>query len=296
MFGVVAVRCASRASFTLSTIKFKHSRLSPSSGNVPVITTPTTPKVKGKHSKPRAQRSQWKEKSWRSHYQKDASMLQNPDANKHYTKVHQNHKRVNINRYHFKTMNDSVEKNLGQLGINVYGEVIYGIFPVLLALEAKRRTFHHLIYKQGSGSVNENIQNILNIGKEQGIPVTSFQPSEFKKIFQGDQVHQGVCCDASPLPLLTLEEQHFQNKEFGEGNGDEKEGVKKPQLWLYLDQIQDPMNFGAVLRSAYFMGVHRVITSDTSRFVDSESLSVGRNQLANNEWKKEYSNTIAFII
>ncbi|KAI0220679.1 rRNA methyltransferase 1, mitochondrial [Lamellibrachia satsuma] len=33
---------------------------------------------------------------------------------------------------------------------------------------------------------------------------------------------------------------------------------KTARLWLVLDSIQDPMNFGAVLRSAYFLGVDRV--------------------------------------
>ena len=160
--------------------------------------------------------------------------------------------------------NQLVEENLTHLGINVSGEVIYGIYPVLLALQAKRRTFHHLVYKNGSKPLSENLQNILSIAGEQGIPVTSLRPQQFNKIFPGDQVHQGVCCDVSPLPLVTLEEEclgmHSEEKTH-------QEGERRPQLWLYLDQILDPMNFGAVLRSAYFMGVGRVIASATCGFV-----------------------------
>ena len=36
---------------------------------------------------------------------------------------------------------------------------------------------------------------------------------------------------------------------------------RSPQLWLALDSITDPQNFGALLRSAEFLGVDGVLTS-----------------------------------
>ncbi|KAG0727903.1 rRNA methyltransferase 1, mitochondrial [Chionoecetes opilio] len=79
-----------------------------------------------------------------------------------------------------------------------------------------------------------------------------------------DQVHQGVCCDVSSLPFTTLEEDYMEQRDPSEGHSQQGAAAKRHELWLYLDNIQDPMNFGAVLRSAYFMGVSRVITSNTN--------------------------------
>ncbi|KGL77332.1 hypothetical protein N309_06302, partial [Tinamus guttatus] len=35
----------------------------------------------------------------------------------------------------------------------------------------------------------------------------------------------------------------------------------RAQVWLALEHVQDPMNLGALLRSAYFLGVDRVVSS-----------------------------------
>ncbi|KAM9837134.1 rRNA methyltransferase 1, mitochondrial [Aulostomus maculatus] len=62
-------------------------------------------------------------------------------------------------------------------------------------------------------------------------------------------VHQGVCLQASPLGYLTEDPSPRRGK------------VATMPLWLVLDRIQDPMNLGAILRSAYFLGVDRVASS-----------------------------------
>uniref|UniRef100_A0A0N7ZBD4 rRNA methyltransferase 1, mitochondrial n=1 Tax=Scylla olivacea TaxID=85551 RepID=A0A0N7ZBD4_SCYOL len=255
----VGLRHASRASFKLPPVKFKYAQQSPSSSpstestpviTTPVITSPVTLEKREQHENKRRERPQWKENRRETHFK---------EKSRNYTNMHDPQKFKSKNRSRFMDRtSQSVEENLTHLGINVSGEVIYGIYPVLLALQAKRRTFHHLVYKDGSKPLSENLQNIVSIAGEQGIPITSLKPTRFKRIFPGDQVHQGVCCDASPLPLVMLEEEWLEMQSEGKA---QQEVEKNRQLWLYLDQIQDPMNFGAVLRSAYFMGVERVITS-----------------------------------
>ncbi|KAK3891055.1 hypothetical protein Pcinc_005034 [Petrolisthes cinctipes] len=182
------------------------------------------------------------------------------------------------------------------------GELIYGIYPVQLALETQRRTFHHLMYKQGCEVRSEKIKDMLHTAASRGIRTTGLTSSQFRKVLTGDQTHQGVCCDVSYLPFLVFQEhEYLPMKEYGEvaeiGEGRVGAGfwevhnnsnyyqkelgenrtdkiikyndplhhsieTKIPQLWIYLDQIQDPMNFGAVLRSAYFFGVDKILTSE----------------------------------
>ncbi|MPC36377.1 rRNA methyltransferase 1, mitochondrial [Portunus trituberculatus] len=249
----LGLRHASRVSFKLPPIKFKYGQQPPSAESTPVITTITTPVIttpvapeKSKHHENK--RTERKEKPQQTHKIKPG----NP------TNLHNLLRFKSENRSRFTARpSRSVEENLMRLGINVSGEVIYGIYPVLLALQAKRRTFHHLVHKDVSKPLSENLHNILSIAREQGIPVTTLKPQQFNKIFPGDQVHQGVCCDVSPLPFVPLEEEWLGMNSEGEMH---QEG-RSYHLWLYLDQIRDPMNFGAVLRSAYFMGVGRVIAS-----------------------------------
>ncbi|XP_025927113.1 rRNA methyltransferase 1, mitochondrial, partial [Apteryx rowi] len=70
----------------------------------------------------------------------------------------------------------------------------------------------------------------------------------------GGQVHQGVCLEATPLRCRSVEEA----AEPGAGG---EHGPSRQVIWLVLERIQDPMNLGALLRSAYFLGVDGVVTS-----------------------------------
>jgi 23S rRNA (guanosine2251-2'-O)-methyltransferase len=60
----------------------------------------------------------------------------------------------------------------------------------------------------------------------------------------GDEVHQGLALEVGPLPALAL---------------DEAVPAAGPCLLLALDQLSDPRNVGAVLRSAAAFGVAAVI-------------------------------------
>jgi len=91
-----------------------------------------------------------------------------------------------------------------------------------------------------------------------GVPVHHVERRELDALCRG-QVHQGVCLEATPLRFKSLEE--AEKTDLGD------EGRPNQQLiWLVLEQIQDPMNLGALLRSAYFLGVDRVVTSQRNRY------------------------------
>lgn len=127
-------------------------------------------------------------------------------------------------------------------------EVVFGISPCLLALTTGRRKAFNLLVKEGDVSHRTSVIKVCEEAHKRGVQIKRVRKEHLDRISPGC-VHQGVCLQASPLSYLT-EETAFTYVQ--------KSGVIP--LWLVLDGIQDPMNLGAILRSAYFLGVDRVAT------------------------------------
>ena len=72
---------------------------------------------------------------------------------------------------------------------------------------------------------------------------------EIEEVLGPDQVHQGLALLVEPLDSLDLEEV--------------LEDIDKtqPALLVVLDQVTDPHNVGAIIRSAAAFGAHAVLTS-----------------------------------
>ncbi|EHA99581.1 rRNA methyltransferase 1, mitochondrial [Heterocephalus glaber] len=68
------------------------------------------------------------------------------------------------------------------------------------------------------------------------------------------QMHQGVCMEVTPLRPQPYTEP-----------GEASPSDDPQQLWLVLEGLQDPRNLGAVLRSAHFLGVDKIIISRRNR-------------------------------
>ncbi|KFQ57625.1 hypothetical protein N334_05371, partial [Pelecanus crispus] len=132
-------------------------------------------------------------------------------------------------------------------------EILFGIAPCSLALSQARRGLFRLFLKQSSGPRRLVMSEFILQAMARGVPVHHVKRRELDALCRG-QVHQGVCLEATPLRFKSLEE--AEEPDLGD------EGTPNRQLiWLVLEQIQDPMNLGALLRSAYFLGVDRVVTS-----------------------------------
>ncbi|NWU64356.1 MRM1 methyltransferase, partial [Pterocles burchelli] len=140
----------------------------------------------------------------------------------------------------------SVERTRGS-------EILFGVAPCSLALAQPHRDLFRLFLKQGSGSRRLVTSELVLQATARGVPVRHVPRRELDALCRG-QVHQGVCLEASPLRFKSLEEAAKPDL------GDE-EKPNRQLVWLMLEQIQDPMNLGALLRSAYFLGVDRVVTS-----------------------------------
>lgn len=126
-------------------------------------------------------------------------------------------------------------------------EIVFGVAPCLLALTQGRRKAWKLFVKQGEASGRTSVIKVCEEAHRRGVQVHRVGKKDLDKMSSG-AVHQGVCLQASPLRFLA------------EDSGRKGNDSSLP-LWLVLDRIQDPMNLGAILRSAYFLGVDRVVSS-----------------------------------
>ncbi|NWX05045.1 MRM1 methyltransferase, partial [Caloenas nicobarica] len=132
-------------------------------------------------------------------------------------------------------------------------ELLFGVAPCALALARARRGLFRLFLQPSSGARRPVTGELALQAAARGVPVQRARRRELDALCRG-HVHQGVCLEATPLRFRSLEEAEKPDV------GDE-ERPKAPLVWLVLEQIQDPMNLGALLRSAYFLGVDRVVTS-----------------------------------
>nr|XP_046233900.1 rRNA methyltransferase 1, mitochondrial [Scatophagus argus] len=127
-------------------------------------------------------------------------------------------------------------------------EIVFGVAPCLFALTQGRRKAHRLFVKDGEASHRVSVLKVCEEAHRRGVLVHRVSKKDLDKMSSG-RVHQGVCLQASPLSYLT------ENRDSASNSNN------NTPLWLVLERIQDPMNLGAILRSAYFLGVDRVASS-----------------------------------
>lgn len=122
---------------------------------------------------------------------------------------------------------------------------IYGLHPVLAALANPRRKIHRLLATPNALARLAAADARLNL-----IPEGS-TPRALDLTLGGDAVHQGVAIEVAPLQPLTID------------------ALTEARLVLVLDQITDPHNVGAIMRSALAFGADAVVT--TRRHAPAES-------------------------
>ncbi|EIV99789.1 23S rRNA (guanosine2251-2'-O)-methyltransferase [Thermoanaerobacter thermohydrosulfuricus] len=121
--------------------------------------------------------------------------------------------------------------------------VILGRNPVIEAIKSGKEIEKIYVSKTAGG----NISKIINLAKEAGIVVSTTDNDILSKL-AGSQNHQGVVAVGAVYKYFDVDdllEYAEQRKE-------------KPFL-LILDEITDPHNLGAIIRSAEAFGVHGII-------------------------------------
>lgn len=110
---------------------------------------------------------------------------------------------------------------------------------MLECLRARRRKPRRLYILKGA----KGIEDILAAAA--GVPIEERPRIQLDQLTEGG-VHQGVVLEADPLPVHRLED--WVRRDF-----------PSDAVVLVLDGVEDPHNFGAIVRSAAACGVHGVI-------------------------------------
>jgi len=123
-------------------------------------------------------------------------------------------------------------------------EVIYGRNPVISLLETNRKRINKIFIAKGI-KYDEKIKNIIRMAREYKINVQEIPRDRLDKITQG--VHQGVAASVSPVEYTDFNTL--------------LENIKGRQnsLIVILDKIEDPHNFGSIIRSSASAGVDAII-------------------------------------
>ena len=117
----------------------------------------------------------------------------------------------------------------------------YGEHAVEAAIRNSRRQVKTLL-------ASEEAMARMPILQRAGIGIRPSQNADIARRLPRDAVHQGVAAEVAPLPALQL---------------DRVIAVQPVQsLILALDQVTDPRNFGAILRSAAALGVQAIVVPE----------------------------------
>ena len=123
--------------------------------------------------------------------------------------------------------------------MNENADTVIGRIPVLECLRARRRKALQLFILDSGRGLDE-IR-----AAARGIPIREVQRPELEKLARGE-THQGVVLLANPLPVRPLNEWLARP-------------LAADAFIIILDCIEDPHNFGAIVRSAAACGAAAVI-------------------------------------
>lgn len=124
-------------------------------------------------------------------------------------------------------------------------EKLFGINPVLEALKAVPERIQYVVLP--TGVLRGKKAFIERLARQQGVKVQRIPLERFDALLP-HLVHQGVAAEASPYGYLSLEDLVERWRTTGER-----------ALVVILDSIEDPQNFGAIVRTAHTAGAHGII-------------------------------------
>jgi 23S rRNA (guanosine2251-2'-O)-methyltransferase len=116
--------------------------------------------------------------------------------------------------------------------------MLFGLHAVEVALANPKRQIVRLIATENAA---QRLAPLIAKRRLKPEPVT---PRDLDRLLGADAVHQGVALEAEPLPPVALDE------------------VDPNGILLVLDQVTDPQNVGAALRSAAAFGAAGLVMTE----------------------------------
>lgn len=123
-------------------------------------------------------------------------------------------------------------------------DMVVGRNAVMEALKGSRSVNKLMI---ANGSTEGSIKEIIAVAKDKGVNIQYWDRSKLDSIARGIR-HQGVLAQVAPVQYAELEDILQVAKDRNE-----------PPFIVLLDELEDPHNLGAILRTADAAGVHGVL-------------------------------------
>lgn len=127
-------------------------------------------------------------------------------------------------------------------------DIVIGRNPVLEAIKACRQIDVLYVRKRLEGrQESASLRKIISLAKQSGVVIKQVVPQKLNAL-AGDTAHQGVVAVCSAVSYVSLE--HLLAV---------ADSRKEPPFFMICDEIEDPHNLGAMIRTAEAAGVHGVI-------------------------------------
>lgn len=136
---------------------------------------------------------------------------------------------------------------------------LYGLRPVMAALANPARHIHALYATEKAQMRLKAAISAIDFAKI-ATKVYIKQPDDMEALVGREAVHQGLVLHTAPLPTLSLQQFLLSLP-------------SNPQLLVLLDQVTDPHNVGAVLRSCAVFGAQGIILSARNGASESATLA-----------------------
>jgi len=145
-------------------------------------------------------------------------------------------------RHSAKSQNVKPQRFERRKGLERANNLIFGVLPVLEALRANSRRIEKIVIAEGARE--HRLREITELAREQHLLVNRVGRDQLERLTGREVKHQGVAA-------LVAAADYVDADDILDSLGDDA-------LLLMLDGVEDPRNFGAILRTAECAGVDGV--------------------------------------